>query len=169
MTTKQVSAAALVAMMAVAGAAGAAGASTRPSITVCWSRRDRIVHVSPSGLCGPGQTKFSFANGDIVGKVKLDVTETEIDWFDLRVVLNVSDTTLTQQEIKLLLNARGNYVRLEGKGWRRLQFDLSEEENERLAALGLNPRELSAEPQRLHALQLADDAANKGTRDKDSA
>ena len=56
---------------------------------------------------------------------------------------------------------KGNYVRLQGKGWRRLQFDLSEDENERLAALGLNPRELSAEPQRLHALQLADDAAKK--------
>jgi SNF2 family DNA or RNA helicase len=52
-------------------------------------------------------------------------------------------------------------VRLEGKGWRRLQYDLSEEENERLARLGLNPRELSSEPQRLHALQLANEAARK--------
>ena len=52
-------------------------------------------------------------------------------------------------------------MRLDGKGWRRLQFDLSEDENERLARLGLSPRELSAEPQRLHALQLADDAARK--------
>jgi len=64
MTTKQVSAAALVATLAVAGAVAAAGASTRRSITVCWSRRDRIVHVSPSGRCGPNQTKFSFMNGD---------------------------------------------------------------------------------------------------------
>jgi hypothetical protein len=103
----------------------------------------------------------SFLSGDVAGKVSLDVTETEIDWFDLRVVLNVSDATLTQQEIKLLLKARGNYVRLEGKGWRRLQYDLSEEENERLARLGLSARELSDEPQRLHALQLADDAARK--------
>jgi hypothetical protein len=103
----------------------------------------------------------SFANADVVGSVKLDVTEAEIDWFDLRVVLNVSDTTLTAEEIKLLLNARGGYVRLAGKGWRRLQYDLSEDEDERLARLGLSSRELSAEPQRLHALQLADDAAKK--------
>ncbi len=103
----------------------------------------------------------SFASSEVSGRVKLDVTETEIDWFDLRVVLDVSDTTLTQAEINLLLNAKGGYVRLAGKGWRRLQFDLSEEENERLANLGLNPRELSAEPQRLHALQLADEAAKK--------
>jgi hypothetical protein len=103
----------------------------------------------------------SFANADVAGSVKLDVTEAEIDWFDLRVVLNVSDTTLTAEEIKLLLNARGGYVRLAGKGWRRLQYDLSQDEDERLARLGLSPRELSAEPQRLHALQLADDAAKK--------
>jgi Superfamily II DNA/RNA helicases, SNF2 family len=103
----------------------------------------------------------SFTNADIAGSVKLDVTEAEIDWFDLRVVLNVSDTTLSAEEIKLLLNARGGYVRLAGKGWRRLQYDLSEDEDERLARLGLSPRELSAEPQRLHALQLADDAAKK--------
>jgi hypothetical protein len=103
----------------------------------------------------------SFTTAAVAGRVKLDVTEAEIDWFDLRVVLDVSDTTLTQEEIKLLLNAKGRYVRLEGKGWRRLQYDLNEEENERLARLGLNPNELSAEPQRLHALQLADDAARK--------
>ena len=64
MTSKQVSAAAFVAMLLVAGAVDAAGASTRPSVTVCWSRRDRVVHVSPSGVCPPNQTKFSFMNGN---------------------------------------------------------------------------------------------------------
>ncbi len=103
----------------------------------------------------------SFATSDVAGSVKLDITEADIDWFDLRVVLNVSDTTLSQEEIRLLLNARGGYVRLKGKGWRRLQYDLSEGDDERLSRLGLNPRELSAEPQRLHALQLADEAAKK--------
>jgi SNF2 family DNA or RNA helicase len=103
----------------------------------------------------------SFVSTDVAGRVKLEVSEAEIDWFDLRVVLDVADTTLSPAEIKLLLNAKGRYVRLEGKGWRRLQFDLSDDENDRLARLGLSPRELSAEPQRLHALQLADDAAKK--------
>jgi hypothetical protein len=103
----------------------------------------------------------SLANADVAGSVKLDVAEADIDWFDLRVVLNVADTTLTKEEIKLLLNAKGGYVRLKGKGWRRLQYDLTDDENERLAQLGLSPRELSAEPQRLHALQLAHDAAKK--------
>jgi SNF2 family DNA or RNA helicase len=103
----------------------------------------------------------SFLSADVAGRVKLEVTEAEIDWFDLRVALDIGDTTLTAEEIQLLLNAKGNYVRLKGKGWRRLQYDLTEEENDRLAQLGLSPREMSAEPQRLHALQLADDAAKK--------
>lgn len=103
----------------------------------------------------------SLKNGEVAGRVKLEVTEREIDWFDLQVVLDVDDTELTKDEIRLLLNAKGGYVRLRGKGWRRLQYDLNEEENDRLARLGLSPRELSAEPQRLHALQLADPAAKQ--------
>jgi hypothetical protein len=101
----------------------------------------------------------SFINSEVAGRVQLEVSEAEIDWFDLKVVLNVSDTTLSQAEIQLLLNAKGKFVRLEGKGWRRLKFDLMPEEDEKLAKLGISPREFSAEPQRLHALQLADEAA----------
>ncbi|MBM3878357.1 MAG: DEAD/DEAH box helicase [Verrucomicrobia bacterium] len=103
----------------------------------------------------------TLAQQAVAGKVRLEATETTIDWFDLKVVLDASDTTLSPEELKLLLDAKGRYVRLPGKGWRRLQFDLSEEEDERLARLGLTPHELTSEPQRLHALQLADDAAKK--------
>ncbi len=95
------------------------------------------------------------------GSVSLDVTESAMDWFDLKVALNVADTTLTPEELKLLLNARGGYVRLGKKGWRRLQFNLTPEEDEHLARLGLTARDFTAEPQRFHALQLADDAAKK--------
>src|SRR5580700_9093249 len=97
----------------------------------------------------------------VSGNVSLDVDEAGIDWFDLKVALKVSDTTLTPQELKLLLNARGGYVRLEKRGWRRLQFSLTPEDDEQLARLGIDARDFSAEPQRFHALQLADDAAKK--------
>lgn len=127
-----------------------------PELFSAW-----LQNVPPQITVKLGGDLASFTTAAVAGRVKLDVTEADIDWFDLRVVLDVSDTTLSPEEIKLLLNAKGAYVRLEGKGWRRLQYDLSEDENERLARLGLNPRELSAEPQRLHALQLADDAAKK--------
>ncbi|PYU78281.1 MAG: hypothetical protein DMG50_28120, partial [Acidobacteria bacterium] len=97
----------------------------------------------------------------VSGNVLLDVAEAGIDWFDLKVALNVSDTTLTPEELKLLLNARGGYVRLGKRGWRRLQFSITPEDDEQLARLGLDARDFSAERQRFHALQLADDAAKK--------
>ncbi|MCZ7634813.1 MAG: hypothetical protein M5U12_01310 [Verrucomicrobia bacterium] len=49
----------------------------------------------------------TLAEDAVAGRVRLEATEAEIDWFDLRVVLDVSDTTLTPAEIKLLLNAKG--------------------------------------------------------------
>ena len=97
----------------------------------------------------------------VSGAVSLDVAESGIDWFDLKVTLNVGDTTLTPEELKLLLNARGGYVRLGKKGWRRLKFDLTPEEDEHLARLGLSPRDFTGEPHRFHTLQLADDAAKR--------
>ena len=97
----------------------------------------------------------------VSGTVSLDVAEAGTDWFDLKVALNIGDTRLTAEELTLLLNARGGYVRLGRKGWRRLRFDLTPEEDEHLARLGLNARDFSAEPQRFHALQLADNAAKK--------
>jgi hypothetical protein len=101
----------------------------------------------------------SLTRDAIAGHVRLDAQETELDWFDLQVVIDVADTTLSSAELKLLLDARGGYVRLDGKGWQKLHFNLAPEEDEQLARLGLNPCELTSEPQRLHALQLADESA----------
>jgi SNF2-related domain/Helicase conserved C-terminal domain len=97
----------------------------------------------------------------ISGEVSIDVAEAGIDWFDLKVKLKVSDTTLTAEELNLLLNARGGYVRMEKRGWRRLGFQVTPDDDEQLARLGLNARDLTAEPQRFHALQLADAAAKR--------
>ena len=103
----------------------------------------------------------SLRDEPVSGSVSLDIAESGVDWFDLKVVLNVSDTTLTPAELKLLLNARGGYVRLGKKGWRRLRFNLTPEDDEQLARLGLHARDFTAEPQRFHALQLTDPAAKK--------
>ena len=97
----------------------------------------------------------SLRGAPIEAQVKLEVEEAGIDWFDLRVALDVVDTTLTKEELKALLDARGGFVRLGEKGWRRLEFKLSEDDEKQLADLGLNARDFSSEPQRLHALQLA--------------
>ncbi len=103
----------------------------------------------------------SFQNAEVAGKIRLEASESEMDWFDLRVIVDVNDATLTPAEIKLLLDAKGNWVRLDQKGWRKLEFTLSEEEDKELARLGLTPHGLTSEPQRLHAFQLADKAARK--------
>lgn len=102
----------------------------------------------------------SFNNAEVSGHVRLAVTEAEsMDWFNLRVVLDVSDTTLTREELKILLEARGRWVRLANKGWRRLDFQLSAAEDEQLARLGLSPHDLSTEAQKLHVLQIDPEAA----------
>ncbi len=103
----------------------------------------------------------SFQNAEVAGKIRLEASEDGMDWFNLQVIVDVGDVTLTKAEIKLLLDAKGKWVRLADKGWRKLEFTLSKEEDEELARLGLTPHELTSEPQRLHALQLADKAARK--------
>jgi hypothetical protein len=102
-----------------------------------------------------------FQNAEVAGKIRLEASESEMDWFDLRVIVDVTDATLTPEEIKLLLDAKGGWVRLDKKGWRKLSFALSAEEDAELARLGLTPHELTSAPQRLHAFQLADKAARK--------
>ncbi len=99
----------------------------------------------------------SLRDGSVAGYVQLHIEDSsvEIDWFDLSVALSVDDTTLTQEEINLLLKAKGKWVRIKGKGWRKLDFQLSEEQIKELADLGLAVDDFSHEKQRLHALQLA--------------
>jgi hypothetical protein len=101
----------------------------------------------------------SFSRDPVKASLELDCVEAGVDWFDLRVLVKAADTDLGAEELKVLLNARGGYVRLRGKGWRRLEFDITGEQDESLARLGLSPRDFSSEPQRLHALQLSDQAA----------
>lgn len=79
------------------------------------------------------------------------------DWFDVRLVVRAADTTLTKAEVALLLAARGSFVRLEGKGWRRLALGTDEAQQARLLALGLAETPTAGEHHRFHALQLAGD------------
>ena len=93
--------------------------------------------------------------GAVSGTVSLDVTESGMDWFDLRVNLTVADVELSPEEVALLLKAPGRWVRFQDRGWRRLEVQLTAEQREQLADLGLTVGGFSAEPQRLHVLQLA--------------
>jgi SNF2 family DNA or RNA helicase len=84
------------------------------------------------------------------------------DWFDVRLIARASDTTLSPEEVALLLAARGGFVRLAGKGWRRLKLGNDEAQQARLISLGLAENPTLGEHHRFHALQLASD---EGLRD----
>lgn len=98
----------------------------------------------------------SLRDGKVAGQFSLDVSPSKsgMDWFDLTVELKVSDTTLTQPEIDLLLKAKGRWVKLGDKGWRKLQFEFTEEQQREFADLGLAVNDFTGQKQRLHALQL---------------
>jgi superfamily II DNA or RNA helicase len=99
-------------------------------------------------------------------------TDANHDWFDLTVALRVEDTTLNDAEIELLLKARGKWVRLRKKGWQRLDLaNLAPGEAmaNTLDRLGLTSEDVyetgRATTHRLHALQLAGEAATLEARD----
>ncbi len=95
----------------------------------------------------------SLREGQLAGSLRLEATEAGPDWFDLQVVVRVEDTSLTPDELKALVAARGKWLRL-GNRWRRLDYQVSSEEETNLARIGLSPRQLGTEPQRLHASTL---------------
>jgi superfamily II DNA or RNA helicase len=96
----------------------------------------------------------------VSASLRIEMQEAQIDWFDIKVVMDVTDTTLTQEELGLLLKAGGSHVFLPRLGeWKRMKTAWSDEDGKRLARIGLSPADLNGEPHRVHVLQLADEAA----------
>lgn len=91
--------------------------------------------------------------------VRFEVVNQEIDWFDLRVVIDVEGVNLTKSQIRQLVAARGGYVRMEDGTWMRLEIKLDEDQRDAVTRLGLDPFDLSGETHRMHAMQLADPKA----------
>jgi len=97
----------------------------------------------------------------VEAQVSFEVVDEEIDWFDLRVVVKVEGMDLSQEEIRTLVQARGQFVRMERGGWLRLEMNLSEDQKEAVSRIGLDPFDLSGEVHRMHALQLAEPMARE--------
>jgi len=96
----------------------------------------------------------------IKGAVRFDLDPTgEIDWFDLKVLVDVKDHDLTTDQIKELVAARGGFVRMPHGGWARLALDLTPDQERAANHLGLDVYDLSGESHRLHVLQLAEPRA----------
>ncbi len=96
----------------------------------------------------------------VEAQVSFEMVDQDIDWFDLKVNVKVDGVDLSEDEIKALIQARGGFVRT-GKGWYRLKMNLSEEQQEAVSRIGLDPFDLSGETHRMHALQLAEPLAKE--------
>ncbi len=97
----------------------------------------------------------------IDAKIRLDCTEAGVDWFDLAMEVEVANCELTPEELKVLLDAKGGYVRMGQLGWKRLKVNLTDEEDAQLSKLGLGVHDISSEPQRMHVLQLTEAAESR--------
>lgn len=98
-------------------------------------------------------------NDPVTAAVRFEVVNQEIDWFDLRIVIDVQGVNLSKAQIRQLVAARGGYVRMEDGTWMRLEIKLDPEQRDAVTRLGLDPFDLSGETHRMHALQLADPKA----------
>jgi hypothetical protein len=95
----------------------------------------------------------------VTAAIRFEVVNQDIDWFDLRIVIDVDGVNLSKTQIRQLVAARGGYVRMEDGGWMRLVIKLDDDQREAVTRLGLDPFDLSGETHRMHALQLADPKA----------
>ncbi len=95
----------------------------------------------------------------VTAAVRFEVVGQDIDWFDLRIVIDVQGANLSKAQIRQLVAARGGYVRMEDGTWMRLEIKLDADQREAVTRLGLDPFDLSGETHRMHALQLADPKA----------
>jgi len=87
-------------------------------------------------------------------RITVDLRESGMDWFDLRLNLSTGDIEFTADEIKILLKAKGQFVNLPGKGWKKLELDADEKAFAALDALGSDWTTDVGQTRRVHLLQL---------------
>ncbi len=98
----------------------------------------------------------------VKASVRFELTESgEIDWFDLKVLVDVEGMDLTKEQIRELVEARGGFVRMPDGRWLRLQLSLTEDQEKAVNHLGLDVYDLSDETHRMHVLQLAEPRAQE--------
>lgn len=96
----------------------------------------------------------------LIARVRLEATQTaNIDWLDLKLVFDIEGEDLKPADIRRLIAAKGEFVRLADGSWRRVKLELSEEQMALLDSLGIDIDEHSDEAHRLHWRQIANDNA----------
>ncbi len=96
----------------------------------------------------------------LIARVRLEATQTgNIDWLDLKLVFDIEGADLKPADIRRLIAAKGDFVRLADGSWRRVKLEMSEEQMALLDSLGIDIDENSDEAHRLHWRQLAQEKA----------
>jgi hypothetical protein len=99
----------------------------------------------------PDEHLGSILADPLIARVRLEAAQTStIDWFDLRVVFDIEGVDLKPAEIRKLISANGGFVRLADGTWRRVQIELSEEQQEMVEQLGIDLNDLNEEAHRVH-------------------
>ena len=114
-----------------------------------WSR-----HLPPGIALGVSSDLSGLREPPVELAVSLDLAESGNDWFDLRLTLPRSEIELTDEELQLLLQARGRVVQLESRAHRQVRLSATERLAEKLDELGLTLEDLADNGQRLHVIHL---------------
>ena len=145
--------------LAVAARPHPAGPGPVPSRLAAWPAKlppqvEVVVATDLAGLLGaPARASLAF---------EIEEDAVHRDWFDLAVSLRPEQIEFSEEELALLLKARGKFVRLPRRGWQRLEVAVAGPAGDALERLGLTPEAVLAtgttDRHRLHALQLATEA-----------
>ncbi|MDQ8179248.1 DEAD/DEAH box helicase [Pelagicoccus sp. SDUM812005] len=88
-------------------------------------------------------------------RVRIGLEESpDRDWFQARAQWEVEGGGFSAEEIRKLRDAEGALVKLDGKGWCRLDRELDEKDARALSSLGLDPDRGNS--QRIHLCQVED-------------
>jgi len=85
-------------------------------------------------------------------QVKIEQDRSRRDWFNISAELKAEDIELSEEELALLLQARGRFVYLKGKGYQRIELDAADETAKLVERLGVDPDSKASQP--YHTLQM---------------
>lgn len=122
---------------------------------------DWVASLPPEIKLLPDAELETLLRDPVKAQLKFEVIDQEIDWFDLKIIVKVDGYDLSPDEVKQLVAARGDFVRMKKGGWLRIEFDMGQEQREAVSRLGLDPYDLSGDTHRMHALQLSDPKAKE--------
>jgi SNF2 family DNA or RNA helicase len=86
--------------------------------------------------------------------LSFDCSDAGNDWFDLRLSWSEAELSLSPEELRTLLDARGNLVQFSARAYQSLRLRQPQKLIKTLDDLGISLRDLAAGPQRLHLLHL---------------